>query len=291
MRGAWPLALRAGQILLGILLVAGAGALAFAIVPQSLGPQPGAEHTTEEEIRYWSPDDGWQQATRTDRVRLAQVGEELRFEQTVEGPHSPRGDRFTFTIGEDYELTEEEGLRTGFPPTPYLREAPRNVYLAVPWELEEGVSAGAHDNLTLTGTAERGDLELLVYEAYHGNQFFHPEDGLTWYRAVERTVYVEPVTGTVVDHQTHEVLWKETYPTVEGIAVPWTVQKPLVEREKVWEAHVSPSAESQADRVEAAEDRRSSYHWRMIAAGLPTLILGEVLIWRGAVGHGTKEQA
>lgn len=291
MRGAWPLAFRAGQILMGTLLIAGAGALAFAIVPQSLGAEPGQEHTVEEAIRYWTPEDGWQQATRTERVRVDEAGDGLRFEQTVDGPHSPRGDRFAFAIGEDYELTDEEGLRTGFPPTPYLREAPRNVYLAVPWELEQGAYAGAHDNLTLIDTTQRQGLEVLVYEAYHGRQFFHPMDGLTWYRAVDRTVYVEPLTGTVVDHQTHEILWKETYPIIEGIPAPWSVQKPLIEREKVWEAHVSPSAESQAERIEAAEDRRSGYHWRMIAVGLPTLLLGEVLIWRATAGRRGEDEA
>lgn len=283
-----PPVLRAGQILLGALLIAGAGALAFAVVPQSLGPQAGQEHAVTEAIRYWTPEDGWQEATRTDHVQVTEAGQALRFEQTVDGPHSPRGDSFAFTIQEDYELADEQGLRASFPPTPYLRDPPSRVYLAVPWELEDGAFAGAHDNLTLVETTERQGTELLVYEAYHGRQFFHPEDGLTWYRAVERTVLVEPLTGTIVDHDTHEVLWKETYPTVEGLPIPWAIQKPLLEREKVWEAHVSVTPESQADRLETAEDRRDGYHWQMIAAGLPTLLLGEVLIWRGAVGGWTK---
>lgn len=285
------LAPRLARLVLGAALILAAAATAVTIVPDQLEPSPGDRQVLGEEIRWWTPEDGWREGVRTRTLTVLDSPEGLQLDEAISGPHSPRGASFQLPISEDLRLRTESALHAGFPPTPYFATLADNVHLAVPWQDGAGTAAGAVDNMTRSGIGEVGGLATVTYRAHHADQFFVEDEGSgqVWFRAVQRTVEVEPISGTVLDHTTHEVIWRAETGALGDLPVLSTLERDLLGREKVWEAtlHLTPAA--QAQQADRAAEQRSTYHRNLFLAGAPLLALGELLVWRGIVGPGRRE--
>jgi hypothetical protein len=125
-------------------------------------------------------------------------------------------------------------------------------------------------------------LDVLRYEARHDDQFYVTPNGQVWFLAVERVAVVEPLTGTLVDYRVHETLWRQVDAAPE---IPLPIDVDLSERERVWEAMITPTPATVDERLQAAEEGRQDHHVRMALYGLGPLLLGELAIFMGLTGR------
>lgn len=258
--------LRGLVFLVGVALVAVAAFAVFEVTPEDLNPEPGEQARVTETVDYWTPRSGDQQALRPRTATIEPQGDGFAFVEQIQGVHSPRGDRFALALSDRLELAEEPGAVAAFPPTPLWSEPPEIVYLAVPWETPEGVEVGAFDDFHRLREVPREGMTLVEYKAREPNQFFLT-DGTVWFRSIDRTALVDPVSGTVVDYREHEILWKAD---AERPALLNRIDPPRTNREKVWEATVEPTPSSvQALAAQAEEQRDAMLEQALVSGGVP----------------------
>lgn len=273
--GRGSLARRAVLLVLGLALVAGAAYLVFHVLPAGMQVTEGPATTVSERVSYWTPEEGRQEAIRSRSARIVEVSDGLALKERLGAAHSPRGRSFQLAINASGLVEGEPGVRVRFPTTPLFGEAPRKVHLGVPWTTDDGTAIGAIDTFHREGTVEEDGIRLVRYKAREPSQFF-VTDGTIWYRAAQRTVLVEPVTGDVVDYRTHEVLWREPEPQP---FVPHRVHELTTEKRKVWEATVEPTEASAQALLQQAAAARAEHLEDLLVVGLPVLGAGEVLLW------------
>lgn len=276
-----------GLIPRGIALLLGLGLLAagaFAVVQVvrgNLDPQPGAQATVTERVDYWTPHEGDQQVLRPRRTQVRDTAEGLEVLHRLDGAHSPRGDRFPLEVTDRYRLEAEPGGFARFPPTALWEEPPETVHLAVPWATDDGVRLGPFDTFQRLHEVERAGVTLVEYQAREPNQFLVDGDTV-WFRNADRTAFVEPVSGTVVDYRSHETIWRAPLDRPDLLH---DLEPPRENREKVWEATARPTDAATVARAEQARDRRSDHWSDVLLAGLPLLGAGEALLWAGLAGR------
>lgn len=264
----------------GVGAVLGAALFVLALAPTTVSAEDGLERAYKEEVRYWTPSDGWQVATRTRTFVLddTPAGGELR--EAIEGPHGPRGDSFRLHTDADGVVVEEPGVRVAFPPSPPPFDPFSAVHLGVPWERSGASAVAAIDSFERVGTAERHGLRVTVYEARHVGQFYVTGE-TAWFRSTARVAFVEPLTGRVVDYEDHETLWRKHVPSERPLSLlPSLFEAP----ERVWDLHAEPTEETRAAMAEDAKRARTDYFARLAAGGLPLLLVGEgamagALLW------------
>jgi hypothetical protein len=263
-----------------LILVASAYAV-FALLPASFGPEPGTQQAHEERVDYWTPEEGYQTflRPRTDQIQRSADGLELV--RRLDGPHSPRGDEFRVGLEEGWRLAEAPAAHAAFPATSLWQQPAETVYVGVPWETQAGDRVVLFDDFQRLHEVQRHGLTLVKYHASEPNQFLVDGDQV-WFRAAERTAFVEPISGTVVDYEDEETIWRAS---LEGPALLHEVQPPREQREKVWEATIEPTPGAQAQRAEQAETARAQQLEHLLAIGLPGLVVGEVLIGAGLLGR------
>lgn len=270
-----PLPRRVLLFVAGLALVAASAYVVFHVLPSNQTAQPGEEVRIDERFRAWTPEEGWTEGLRTRTVAVVDDPAGLALRERVEGAASPRGASFSLPVDGALNVEGEPAVRAGFPATPLFGEPRETVYLAVPWADDGHAAVGAIDTFHRSDVVDRDGTGLVEYNARHVAQFFVHDDKI-WYRATARTVLVEPLTGDVVDYDRHETLWIEPMP-VEGL--PHGVHELTTERERVWEAHVEPTATAQAALLERAQHHRAERLEELAAVGLPILGLGDVFLW------------
>ncbi len=278
---------RGALLLTGLLLLAAAAAIAVDRTSAPIQAEPGSSTTTQEEIAYWTPEQGWREQVRERTERIVERQDGLALQGTLSGAFSPRGGAFTLPVDEGLEVTGEPGVRAGFPSTPLFGEIRDVVHLGVPWDNEHGLAVGAIDAFHRMGTEQRGGVTLIEYDARHVGQFL-VTDGTIWYRATARTALVEPLTGMVVDYRDHETLWSEPVhgPLGEtGLPLLGDLDERFTHRERVWASDVRPTPEASQALLERAIDARHDHLWDLALPILPALVAGELAIGMALVGR------
>lgn len=271
----------------GLAFVTASFVSVFLLVPRALGPGPGDELVLSENVRWWTNEDGWSEDTRSHVVRVRDVAPGLRVEEDIAGAHSPRGGRFVLPVDASLEVVGEPGVRLAFPPTPLFRDAPHNVYLGVPWASPSLSKIGAIDNFTFTEQLELDGLAVNRYEARHvAQEFVH--GGQLWKRATHRVVLVEPLTAIVVDYYEHETLWRKEMPELLPLPFPIEAPQPFERRVKVWESVVTPTDVTHDALMDQAREARRGHFLEIMLWGLPLLIVGEICLGFGLLGHAKK---
>ena len=275
-----------------VLLVLGAGlVLAGASVLFEVGPaSPTAVRastvTLAETIHYWTPDSGWQQAGRLYETRLYEGAHNLTREERIIGPHSPRGDLFTFEVDADLRVLSEPGVRADFSPHAGLADVPSTVYIGVPWATRGQSAVGAIDRFELVGRESLDGTRALRYEARHGEQFFVSGETV-WFRAAIRTAWVDPKSGLRLDYRDHEIIWSRPLTDVPLINLPAVLAEQVTPREKVWEAIVTPTDASRESLQEQASAYRQGQTLRQALWGVPLVAVGEMMLWGALVNRGS----
>lgn len=259
----------------GVLLVAGSAYVVFGVLPAGVGAQAGESRAVTEEVRYWTPDDGWNEELRERTSRLVDVDEQLTLDENVDSAASPRGASFRLPVDQRLRVQGEPGVTAGFPPTPFFESPPETVHVAVPWAQSGRAKVGAFDTFYRTDVTERDGLELVRYQARHSSQFFVHEEKI-WYRASVRTALVEPASGTVVEYSDHETLWTEPLPL---LGTAHKVHELTTERERVWEAQVDSTPATEQKLLEEAKAERAEQLKDLLSYGLPGLAAGELMLW------------
>lgn len=279
--GRGGLLVRGFALILGAVLVAGSAlAIAHEAVDR-LNPEPGDQQQVTERVSYWTDDAGAGQTLRPRTTSVQDSGGRLQLIDRVEGVHSPRGDRFPLQLEERFGLADKEGGFAAFPPTPRWQEPPEMVHLGVPWRTADGVQVPLFDSFHRLHEVERDGLTLVKYKANEPNQFFVESDTV-WFRNVERTVLVEPVTGTVVDYRAHETIWEAPRESSGPLGLFGTARE---NREKVWEATVEPTPASQQALAERAEHQLSAQLEAFAWTGGPLLAVGELAMAAAMLGR------
>lgn len=260
---------------IGVALIAGSAYVVFGVLSSGVGAQAGESQAVTEEIRYWTPDDGWSEGLRERTSRFVEADEHLTLDENLGSTHSPRGASFRLAVDQWLRVQGEPGVTAGFPPTPLFDSPPDTVYVAVPWAQSGRAKVGAFDAFHRTGVTEQEGLDLVRYHARHSSQFFVHEEKI-WYRASVRTALVEPATGTVVEYSDHETLWTEPLPL---LGTAHRVHELTTARERVWEAQVDTTPATEQKLLEKAKGERTEQLKDLLSYGLPGLAAGELMLW------------
>ncbi len=257
--------------------------MVFYVLPEGFSPGvEGGSVTVEETAETWTPEEGWREDVRRTSVSVVEDGEGFLLTERVSNAASPRGTVFEVPVLDDLRLVEEPRARLGFPAVGFFQGPVETVHLAVPWENEGADTVHLFDRFDRVGVVERGGVSLVEYHARHGNQaLLH--DGEIWFRQADRTVWVEPVTGVVVDYEESEALWSEPYRG--GNPLLGSLLQGLEGKEKQWEATVAPTPAASAALLEEAKEKRADHALELGAWALPVLVVGQVLMFAGLVGR------
>ncbi len=255
--------------------------IVFHVVPSELSPKAHRGEPVSEQARTWTPEQGWSEQIRRSSAEVVEEGEDLVFEKRVSNAHSPRGAVFEVPVEEDLRLVEEPGARMAFPAVGFFEEPAETVFLAVPWSGQGEDTVRVFDRFEWVAVDEREGLTLVEYHARHGSQALLHGDHI-WFRQAERSVLVEPVTGSIVDYEEAEALWSEPYEA--GDPRFGFLLQGLQEREKVWEASVSPSPAAQQALVEEAKQARNDHALELAWTGGPVFVAGQALLFAGLAG-------
>jgi hypothetical protein len=267
-------------VLTGAALLAASAYAVFALLPASLGPEPGSERAVTESVEYWTPEEGHETVLRprTDAVHEGSGGLELV--RTFAGPHSPRGGEFRVGLDQGWRLAEEPSAHAAFPATPPWEKPPETVYVGVPWQTDRGLQLALFDDFRRLHEVEDHGLDLVKYKADEPSQFL-VDDDVAWFRSVQRTALVEPISGTVVDYREEETIWRTS---LEGPELLRDVRPPSDQREKVWEATIEPTPAGTQRLAEHAEEARADELRELAAYALPAVLASEALMAAGLVG-------
>lgn len=266
---------------LGVALVAAAVFLVFYVMPGSFAGDVEASVTVAETAKTWTPEEGWREEVRRTSVDVTASGEGFVLRERVSNAASPRGSMFEVPVFEDLRLVEEPRARLGFPAVGFFQEPLEAVHFAVPWEGEEADTVHLYDRFERMGVVERGGVSLVEYHARHGSQALL-QDGEIWFRQADRTVWVEPVTGTVVDYEESEALWSEPYQGDDPLLGSFL--QGLEGKEKRWEATVAPTPAASSSLLESAKEERVRLALESGGWSVPVFVIGQALMFCALVG-------
>lgn len=266
---------------LGLALVASAVILTFYVMPEAFSARTEESLTVRETASTWTPEAGWREEVRRTSVDMVESGEGFVVEERVSNAASPRGSVFEVPVFEDLRLVEEPRARMGFPAVGFFQAPMETVHLAVPWEAEGSDTVHLYDRFDRVGVDERGGVSLVEYNARHGSQaLLH--DGEIWFRQVDRTVWVEPVTGMVVDYVEEEALWSEPYRGGDPL-LGSVLQDLEGGKEKRWEATVAPTPAASSSLLESAKEERMMLALESGGWSVPVFVIGQALMFSGLV--------